>query len=146
MDSNQLYNYITKTYALDGTSQRLVKNILLLEDLQGSRNDVKRADLRFLLGDAFGIENWECNMYGSKADYDSLLGSLNRDEMELAVDQIHEHESLECSCDPGKDIGRYVCTAGAYMEMLLPQQDFIALIKFAVAESNAELQDWMKRQ
>ena len=64
MDENEFYDYVVKNYVLDGTSSRLVRNII--EHVR-DENFVDEADahvlLESLLGGAFGIEGHEISLY-----------------------------------------------------------------------------------
>jgi len=64
MDERELFNYIQKHYNLDGTSSRLVNNIIQYVESQGFVDaEDAHAHLSSLLRGAFGIMKREVQLY-----------------------------------------------------------------------------------
>jgi len=66
-NSKEFYSYIVENYSLDGTSCRLVHNIIeYVESQKFVDTEDARAHLKSLLGGAFGIEDWEIQKYRTR--------------------------------------------------------------------------------
>ena len=66
MNSEEFYDYITDTFDLDGTSGRLVRNIIeYVADQCFVDAEDAHTHLQSLLDGAFGIEKQEIEMYNS---------------------------------------------------------------------------------
>ena len=74
MDENEFYDYVVKNYVLDGTSSRLVRNIIeYVKDMDIVDEVDAHAHLESLLDGAFGIERHEIRRYRAEEGYSAQV-------------------------------------------------------------------------
>ena len=74
MDENEFYDYILENYSLDGTSSRLVRNIIEhVRDENFVDEEDAHAHLESLLGGAFGIEGHEIRLYRAEEEHSAQV-------------------------------------------------------------------------
>jgi hypothetical protein len=87
MDSRQFYDYILEHFTLDGTSSRLINNIITYVDAQKFLDaEEARRHLTLLLGCAFGLEEREIKLYrADEVDDDTLEKAVYKELMRRGV-------------------------------------------------------------